>query len=197
MDVLLVFLVVAATVTAVGFVAGLARMYRTFRATAPVVFRSAEYNGDHVANKNSVSILWEAGEDIEIYDDGNDFPESPYNSPQFIGALRRKLEERPGFKVRCLFNRDEPLKLKEEFAGHERVDIRVRESDVRPADLHYKIVDGGRRAYLSRHGLNDRSRKCRVVDCSGVKERDLALAADILFRNVRQDLADFRSIAGA
>ncbi len=196
MTALLVLLAVPAVVVWLGFFYGLFSLQRSFRATARVDFKSREDNDDRVANENSVNILSEAEEDIEIYDDGNNFEESPYNSESFIHAVRQKLDENQGFKLLCLFNCDELTDFRTEFGDHERVDIRVRTAGGRPDDVHYKIVDGGRRAYISKHGLNERTRKYRIVDCGRVERRDFELAVEILFEGVQQDLDDFTSVRG-
>ena len=66
--------------------------------------------------------------------------------------MQRKLDQNADFKIQCFFNFDHDLLFKQVFGNHPQVDIRTGDN-VAANDVHYKIIDDGRKAYLSRHKL--------------------------------------------
>lgn len=123
-------------------------------------------NTDEQATTMFIGLLNQTRRRIDIHDDGNDFSDSMYNSPEVIGALREQIQER-NIKVRCLFNdADQPLELlnlarTDEFAS--RIEVWYLRGGRQEPDTHYKIVDGGRLVHLSRHarGAGERGYRLR------------------------------------
>lgn len=123
-------------------------------------------NTDEQATTMFIGLLNQTRRRIDIHDDGNDFAGSMYNSPEVIGALRERIQER-NIKVRCLFNdADQPLELlnlarTDEFGSH--IEVWYLRGGRQEPDTHYKIVDGGRLVHLSRHarGAGERGYRLR------------------------------------
>ena len=151
-----------------------------------------EGNDDEIAIGSVLILLSRAKEQIELYDDGNKIDSSLYDDDDFIKKIKSKLEENKNFSVQCMFNYDEDLRFKEAFKNDPRVSIFVRRSQERPQDTHYKIIDGGRMAYLSEHVAGSDKRAYRVVDCSKVGKARLEKIDRLLFHDYRQDLSDFK-----
>lgn len=101
--------------------------------------------------ENFVGLLREARESMIVYDDGDSREDSLYNDPRVINAVHQKLRDTPAFELRCLFNCDEALQFRKELESQPQVRIRTRGSSASAYEVHYKIIDGGDKAYLSRH----------------------------------------------
>ena len=110
-------------------------------------------NTDAQAAEMMVELINKARRSLVIHDDGNNSPESVYNSDAVIDALRQRIEQRPRLSVECLFNDCDDLKLRGLARGQGRNNIAIwYAKGSRPDnDLHYKIVDGGKFVHLSSH----------------------------------------------
>ena len=123
-------------------------------------------NTDEQATAMFIGLLNQTRRRIDIHDDGNDFADSMYNSPEVIDALRERIRKR-NIKVRCLFNdADQPLELLELARSEEfrnRIEIWYLNGGRQEPDTHYKIVDSGRLVHLSRHehGASERGYRLR------------------------------------
>lgn len=148
-------------------------------------------NDDASAIIKVLPLVKEAQEVIEIYDDGDNFPESMYNDEVFVETVEEQLRDSK-VKIKCLFNRDDNLLFTQRLIDHPNVEIYTR---FRGADgkTHYKIIDGGLKAYLSIH-LDDkeRSRSFKEVDCSKVPKRKLGMVSESIFSDLRQDMRNFQ-----
>ena len=84
-------------------------------------------------------------------------------------AVRNDDSRRLGFEpptVRVLFNCDGPEPLRERFKDEPRVSIRTTGlGRVALRDTHFKIIDGGRMAYLTQHEFDSTVRLYELVDC--------------------------------
>ena len=100
-------------------------------------------NDNQVATDMFLSLVDATRHSIVIHDDGDDSPESVYNNPEVIEALRRRIQS-PGIEVKCLFNdADQPLKLLELARDFpDKVTIWYSNGERPMRDIHYKIVDG-------------------------------------------------------
>lgn len=122
-------------------------------------------NDDAFATDIFCGLLKQMKREIIIHDDGEE--QSFYDDPEVVKLIRTKLAE--GCQVRCLFNKQVPslclVELVNEFP--DKLEIRytpdwfVREQP----DVHYKIVDRGSMAYISRH-RNDGKRDFEFFNCS-------------------------------
>ena len=154
-----------------------------------LVRAKAGLDDDSVAVKHFLDLLSAAKESMIVYDDGNDMRGSVYRDSQVIEAVRKKLDECPGFEMRCLFNYDDDLPFKQAFKSEPRIVIRTRDRMRGVQDTHYKIIDGGRQAYLSRHVPGASTRKYKMIDFSDVPERRVARAARFVLGEYQRDFA--------
>lgn len=145
-----------------------------------VRFTETEIDDNAVAAENFVGMLSEARESMIVYDDGDDTESSLYNDPRVINAVHDKLQAKPEFVLQCLFNRDDDHLFKKELAGKPRVAIRARCNGAAAHEIHYKIIDGGAKAYLSRHPFGSSERRFKIVDCTGVSPRHRERIADVV-----------------
>ena len=146
-------------------------------------------HGDNSVVTNFIELLDQARTSMIVYDDGNDMDRAVYNDSRIIDAVRSKLQSNPDFELKCLFNCNDDVKFRKAFRGEPRVDIRTR-SDVRPErKTHYKIIDGGLKAYLSRHELGSSQRRFKTVDCTNVSKRHRSRVAGFVLSKHTEDFA--------
>ena len=146
-------------------------------------------HGDNSVVTNFIELLDQARTSMIVYDDGNDMDGAVYNDTRVIDAVRSKLQSNPDFELKCLFNCNDDAKFRKAFRGEPRVDIRTR-SDVRPErKTHYKIIDGGLKAYLSRHELGSSQRRFKIVDCTNVSKRHRSRVAGFVLSKHTEDFA--------
>ena len=132
-------------------------------------------------------MLNEAQESLIIYDDGDNSEGSLYNDRRVIEAVLEKLKDNPLFEVRCLFNCNDELLFRKELKGERQVDVRIRSNSAPEDGIHYKIIDGGSKAYLSRHALGSKQGRYKIVDCTRVPLRYRADVADSLLGTYKED----------
>lgn len=126
-------------------------------------------NDGDVTASSFTALLDEARRGMVIYDDGDKVSNSNYMNDEIVRNVRKKLKENPDFRIRCLFNYKEDLAFREiEGSFPSQMEIRKHDSAHRRLAMHYKIIDDGRKAYLSRHEPNDTRRHFRVVDLSNM-----------------------------
>ena len=113
-------------------------------------------NSDAVALKEFLRLLREAKTEMLICDDGNKMPGSIYDNDEVVDAVKAKLESSEGFKMMCLFSNEYVSKFRRELENLDGIEIKLA-SDRR--DVHYKIIDGGRSGYLSRHEEGESGRE--------------------------------------
>ena len=146
-----------------------------------------QLNYENSVVSNFIELLDEARTSMVLYDDGNDMDGSVYNDTRVIDAVRRKLRSNPDFGLRCLFNCDDDVKFRKEFAHEPQVDIRTRSDVGRERKTHYKIIDGGTKALLSRHEWGSRQRKYKIVDCTNLSKRHRSRVGGIVLRKHIED----------
>ena len=123
-------------------------------------------NDDLSAQRTFIALLNEAEHALWICDDGNDFRESIYNATDVVEAIRGRLTRNEQLHVYCLFSSNDKTKFTETFADHPRVHMR---RGVQPRrDVHFKIVDDGKKGYVSAHPPGSLERRYRSYDCSKV-----------------------------
>ncbi len=159
------------------------------------VRRTVTTNDDEKAAQQFIKLLGLAEHTVIVYDDGNSMQGGMYEDCQVIEAVREKLKS-PGFSIRCCFNFNDDLAFTRELAHENGVEIRTIGRGRRTTgtdDVHYKIVDGGTHAYLSKHAVGSRDRMVKIVDCTGVSKwgfkhavkRELGFYMDEFERNFR------------
>ena len=163
-------------------------LHRTFQYLY-VKVSPVRINDDDSVVGNFIELLDEARTSMIVYDDGNDMDGSVYNDSRVIDAVRRKLRSNPDFELRCLFNCNDEVKFRKEFTDEPQVDIRTRSDGGRERRVHYKIIDGGVKAYLSRHKLGSSQRRFKTVDCTNVSKRHRSRVAGIVLREHTEDFA--------
>ncbi len=124
-------------------------------------------NSNAEAEQVFLELLEEAETEILMYDDGDVGEGSLYQSPKVVEAIKAKLQENPGFRVRCVLNELDDTLFKRQLAPP-GVDIRLRSSN--PSRVHYKIIDG-MKAYVSCHQPGEVARNRRMIDCTNAPSR--------------------------
>ena len=98
-----------------------------------------------------------------IHDDGNSTDDTIYNNEEVVNSIRECVAR--GVIIQCLFNVNEDLTMVNELREHDKIEFHYLDSDPPDCDIHYKIIDFGRKLYLSRHCEND-EREYEMLDCS-------------------------------
>ena len=155
-------------------------------------------NSDEQAILNTLELIKEAENEIEIFDDGDCFPGSAYEDDRVIEAIEDKLKKNPAFKFRFLFNIGSPeLKLIQAACNRETlrgIELYRRISRERPADRHYRIIDGGVKGILSEHSVGKGPRTYQNFDCRAKADSDRKRAGSFVFEKWGQNEADFERI---
>ena len=151
-------------------------------------------NNNTQAKDDFLYLISEAQHSIEVFDDGDTDKESVYQDHDIVAAIQGKLTSIEDFTVVCHFNNPvTDLWFAQQLAKYERVTIHpgIQSGSQRPDDqVHYKIADGGRLAYLSQHGYGEGERNFRRVDCRALKGRDLQKTAQDLFGNLQRSVEE-------
>ena len=140
-------------------------------------YQHCRFNIVAVTNDNSEAVarfteaLGYATRELLIHDDGDEIEGSLYNDDTAIQAVADRLNERPELKIRCLLNFNESVgmaKLGDEFGKR----FQVRYLHQRPFDdVHFKIADRGKWAYISTHRKGETQRDGEVCDGTRASER--------------------------
>lgn len=129
-------------------------------------------NDNDAAISKFIGLVNEVENEMIIHDDGDNTKCSIYNNDKAIEAVRKRLQEHKDLTIKCFFNEREDIKmvfLGEQFPG--RFVVRYREGERPDHDIHYKIIDDGRKGYLSVHDLGGCSRKYELIDCTDSPQR--------------------------
>ena len=123
---------------------------------------SADFNDEQSASA-MIKLVQASNRELIIHDDGINSSNSVYNNERVLDAMRKRLQECPRLRIRCLFNFDERLKLLD-LAKSEGGRIEVwHTGNRRPLfDTFYKIVDGGKSVHLSFLDREERKRRCLI-----------------------------------
>ena len=127
-------------------------------------------NDNELAVKHFCEVISAAQDNIIIHDDGEGSAGSIYTDRKAIQVVKERLEA--GVNVRCMFNHKQLLPMVEELEEAQGTRGRFQAiylEDPSPFDVHFKIVDDGIRAYLSRHDFGKTEREYEMFDCSGTK----------------------------
>lgn len=185
---------VAAAVFTASTVIMIWMLHRAFQ-YADVTVTPARVNDDDSVVGNFIELLDEAQTSMILYDDGNNMDGSVYNDPRVIDAVRRKLRGNPDFELQCLFNCNDDMGFRKEFANEPQVEIRTRNDTGSVGGVRYKIIDRGMKAYLSRHGQGSREGIYKIVDCTSVSRRHRSRVADSVLGKYTADFASAFSAA--
>ena len=169
-------------------------LHRAFQ-YADVKVTPGRVSDDGSAVSAFIELLDEAQASMILYDDGNSENGSVYNDRRVIGAVRRKLRDNPDFNLQCLFNCNEDMRFRKEFANEPQVEIRTRNDSGSESGVHYKIIDRGMKAYLSRHERGAGERIYKIVDCTTVSKRHRSRIAESVLGEYTADFATAFSAA--
>ena len=147
-------------------------------------------NSDETAENNFLTLLQEAKESMVVHDDGNKMEGSIYQSRRVIDAVRGKLSENPRFRLSCCFNFNDDMLFTKELEGHPGVRIVIGHGERPDDDVHYKIIDEGIKAHISRHEVASQERRYRVIDCTRVPRHRRAHVADVLLEPYKAHALD-------
>ena len=183
---------VLAYVLMVGFVGG--TVYVAVRLNRAMQFQYVTstpvgVNDDQSAKDKFLELLHEAHRLMIIYDDGDKVPESIYMDAEIARSVKEKLDRYPEFSMQCLFNVDEPDLLFREVLKNTgpRLQIKMRDPKAPRLAIHYKIIDDGTKAYLSRHSPGASKRNFRIVDCSKVPEKHFGYVSNAVLGLYKKD----------
>ncbi len=125
-----------------------------------------DMNDSRMAAEAFIDLLRDARRTMLICDDGSDMPDSIYNADEVIEATRTALASNANLQLQCLFSSDDETRFSRAFAREPRVIIK-RQGPRR--DVHFGIIDGGRKGYVSAasaHAFGSGMRRYRKYDCS-------------------------------
>ena len=150
-------------------------------------------NDDELAEIGFTGLLRRADQKISISDHGNIMDNSIYQNESVLAQVDRKLRENSSFIIECGFTSPDRNKFREMFEGHPRVIVRQREEPILEYP-HYKIIDGGVLAYLSRHEEGSDNREICYYDFSRSKRR--WGQDDVIGKNIDHYLKDIEDTFG-
>ena len=195
--------ILGGAIAVIGIIAAIVCMGIVFRnlrnaiVIRSIVFERKEGNNNEQAVLNTVELIKEAKDEIEIFDDGDFFPGSAYEDNRVIDAVKDKLNKNPNFKFRFLFNiGDNKLRLIQTFYGSDKIEIYARKDQTRPPDRHYRIIDGGVKGTLSEHDVGDGPRTYQKFYCRARAKSDRRRAGRFVFKKWGQDMENFEKIGG-
>lgn len=126
-------------------------------------------NNEETPKAYLLHMLAAAERSITIFDDGDKVNDSLYDDSTIVAAFGEKLRENPGFKVECYFNNPRRTMFRDNLERCKGVAIQTGEGANREGyEVHYKIIDGGKMGYLSRHEEQSLARSYQYIDCSNV-----------------------------
>ncbi len=106
---------------------------------------------------------------ITIFDDGDKVNDSLYEDSSIVNAFVQKRQAVPGFAIACYFNNPRQTPFRDALEGQPGVTICTGDGTKREGyEVHYKIIDGGKMGYLSRHEEHSLARRFQFIDCSEV-----------------------------
>ena len=123
-------------------------------------------NDDHQATQRFLTLLREMETDMIIHDDGDSTATTLYNNNDVVALVRERLDA-GGVTIRCLFNKREDIEMVNKLSSRDNFEVHYWPdgSPLPSPDLHYKIIDCGKKAYLSRH-RDDGEREYEMIDCT-------------------------------
>ncbi len=126
-------------------------------------------NDNKDAIRHFLAVLGQAEHELLVHDDGDDTEGTLYEDEDTVQAVRERLRTCPDLKIRCLLNFKTNVRmagLSEEYGSR----FQVRYLHQRPAeDIHFKIADGGKMAYLSIHAKGVTERQGQVIEDMGAR----------------------------
>ena len=127
-------------------------------------------NDEEDAIRHFLAVLDRAERELLVHDDGDQTNGSLYDDENTVEAVRERLQTCPNLKIRCLLNFKADVRmaaLSEEYG----VRFQVRYLHQRPIDdVHFKIADGGKMAYLSVHPRGVTERQGQIIEDLGARE---------------------------
>ena len=128
-------------------------------------------NDNDEAITHFLAVLSHAERELLVHDDGDKAHGSLYEDEDTVEAVGERLRMCPNLKIRCLLNFNEGVKmaaLSKDYGSR----FQVRYLRQRPADdVHFKIADGGKMAYMSTHPKGAAKREGCVLEDIGARER--------------------------
>ena len=131
-------------------------------------------NNDRAATERFLDLVKEMKNDMVIHDDGTNTSTTLYNDERVLSALKSRIDA--GAKVRCLFNEQEEIKI----SGLDNIEVYYLPDDATwQSEVHFKIIDSGKKAYLSRH-RDGGEREYQIIDCTRARRTGKRLFADLI-----------------
>ena len=162
------FAIVLVVISSVSCAIGLYILYRDWPYFS--MQKAGGPNNDYIATDSFAGLMETAEYKISISDHGNIMSDSVYQNNEIIRVTEKKLKDNPNFIIQCGFTSPDKNKFRDRFEDHPCVSI----TDRLEPELeypHYKIIDDGVEAYLSRHDLGSKNRMVQYYDFSKTKIR--------------------------
>ena len=129
-------------------------------------------NNDKTAADYFCRLVCEMEHQMIIHDDGDSTEDTLYNNDKVVETMRARLSShKEQVLVQCVFNKHEEIKmakLADEFPRSFRVFYMPEEQET--GSIHYKIIDIGKKAYLSKHCPGSSQREYELIDCSAARK---------------------------
>lgn len=124
---------------------------------------SSGMNSADFATETFIDLVRSAEKQILICDDGDDDESSIYANTRVVDAIEKQLAKHEQLNIVCLFSSEDETAFTDRFGTHDRVHIK---SGAKPRqNIHFKIVDGGRKGYVSAHPFRSVERRYKLYDC--------------------------------
>ncbi len=116
-------------------------------------------NSDYFTATVFIALVNEARGTMLVCDDGNSMPGSIYESKRVVAAVQAKLKSDPEFRMLCMFSSQENTLFKREFKAVDQIKIEI--VDPRRT-THFKIINNGRKGYVSTHAEGETERNYTI-----------------------------------
>lgn len=158
-----------------------------------------DLNDSSCTKKTFIELLREADRSMIVYDDGDKVDDSIYDDRRVVDSMKKKLQDDPNFLIRCVFNFNEPNLLfrREAQSLGSRVQIRIRNPSDPAILIHYKMIDGGLKAYLSRHNSGETQRRYRIVNCGTVPKKHQKYVSEVILGRFRRHFEEAFAVGKA
>ena len=123
-------------------------------------------NDDKMAAEFFRELVCDMEQQMIIHDDGDSTPQTLYNNDDVICTIKERLGGNSDLEIMCLFNKRESIKMVELADQLPNFRVYYVPASHQVDGIHYKIIDHGKKAYLSKHCAGSTERQYELVDCS-------------------------------
>ena len=136
-------------------------------------------NDDNEAARYFRELVCDMEKQMIIHDDGDSTCTTLYNNDEVVEAVKERLLRDSHLAITCLFNKRDSIKMIDLVDDLPNFKVFYVPEDDQKNGIHYKIIDRGRKAYLSKHCPGSTDRQYELVDCSAAPKRGQKMFADL------------------